>query len=404
MKDPHTHHQFATRAIHAGKVKDQNFATSSPGIQPSVTYLLPPDLGFGQGKDSGDATNETPWIYQRWDSPNAHQLETRVAALEGAEAAVSFGSGMAAATGLMLHKLSAGDHLLIADTCYVGVAEFVRKKLPALGIDVTLVDTSDLNAVVAGMTPRTKLVWIETPTNPTLRLSDIAAIAEIAHAGGAMLAVDSTFATPVGTRPLRFGADFVMHSLTKYLCGHGDAMGGIIAGRQADIAALREDSLIHSGAVISPFNAWLISRGIETLPIRMAQHERNAFAVATFLEQHPKVTRVIYPGLASFPQHELAQRQMSNMSGMLTFAVSDGPALAHRMAQRFKVFHYAVSLGHSRSLVVYVPTAGIQQGSFQHQGAALAGYRQWAGEGIFRTSIGLEDADDLIADLAQVLD
>jgi cystathionine beta-lyase/cystathionine gamma-synthase len=195
-----------------------------------------------------------------------------------------------------------------------------------------------------------------------------------------------------------------MHSLTKYLCGHGDAMGGIIAGRQADIAALREDSLIHSGAVISPFNAWLISRGIETLPIRMAQHARNALAVATFLEQHPKVTRVIYPGLASFPQRELAQRQMSNMSGMLTFAVSDGPALAHRMAQRFKVFHYAVSLGHSRSLVVYVPTAGIQQGSFQHQGAALAGYRQWAGEGIFRTSIGLEDADDLIADLAQVLD
>lgn len=395
--------KLATNAIHAGKVKDKNFATSSPGIQPSVTYLLPPDIGFGEGKDQ-DGGAESPWLYQRWDSPNASQLEARVAALEGAEAAVAFASGMAAATGLMLHLLKHGDHLLIADTCYVGVAEFVRNKLPALGIDVSLVNTADNAAVAAAMTPRTKLVWLETPSNPILRLADIAAIAEIAHAGGALLAVDSTFATPVSTRPLELGADFVMHSLTKYLCGHGDAMGGIIAGKRQAMLALREDSLIHQGAVISPFNAWLINRGIETLPIRMAQHERNALAVAQFLARHPSVTRVIYPGLDSFPQRELALRQMHNMSGMLTFAVNDGPALARRMTERFKVFHYAVSLGHSRSLVVYVPTASIQAASFQHQGAALAQYRDWAGDGIFRTSIGLEDADDLIADLEQVLD
>jgi cystathionine beta-lyase/cystathionine gamma-synthase len=391
---------FSTRAIHAGKTKDKNYATSSPSIQPSVTYLLPPELGFG---DAPISDSEQTWIYQRWDNPNAHQLEQRVASLEGGEAAVAFSSGMAAATGLIQHLLKMGDHLVIADTCYLGVAEFVRQKLPQWGIDVSLVDPTNLDEVDNAITSRTKLIWLETPTNPTLRLADIAAIAQIAHAKNVKLAVDSTFATPVSTRPLELGADYVMHALTKYFCGHGDAMGGIVVGEKQAMLDLRSDCLIHQGAVISPFNAWLIARGIETLPLRMAQHEHNAQTVASYLEQHPKVKRVIYPGLASHPQHALAKRQMRNMSGMLTFTVDNGDKLAVLMAQHLRVVHYAVSLGHSRSLVVYVPTDDIQQGSFQLSGNALKSYRAWAGEGIFRTSIGLEHAQDLIADLERVL-
>ncbi len=245
-------------------------------------------------------------------------------------------------------------------------------------------------------------MYVETPANPLLRLTDIEAVAEIAHAAGAAVAVDSTFATPISIRPAELGADYVVQSLTKYICGHGDALGGAVAGRRTDLVKLRSLA-IHMGGILSPFNAWLIIRGAATLPIRMAAHEEGAFAIARHLEEHPKVTRVIYPGLPSHPQHELAVRQMKNFSGMITFQVKDGLAAARSFSERLKVLHYAVSLGHHRSLICYLPTADLMRTSFRLTPEQEASYRAYAGDGVFRLSVGLEDPADLIADIDDAL-
>ena len=340
-----------------------------------------------------------PFIYTRWGNPTVRALEQKLAALEGAEACVAFGSGMAASAGLLLGTLSTGDHLVISDVNYAGTAELVRQTLPRFGIDVTPVDTSDVDLVRSAMRTETRMIWLETPANPILRLADIAAIADIARDAGALVAVDSTFATPIATRPIELGADFVVHSLTKYIGGHGDAMGGAVLGSAREIKRLMSEAVVHHGGVISPFNAWLIMRGAATLPIRMSAHEATATAVAQFLESHGKVDRVLYPGLASHPQHQLAKHQMHNFSGMISFQVADGLATAKRMAKRLEVVHYAVSLGHHRSLVYWIGTDEVMRSSFQLTGDALERYRAFAGDGVLRLSIGLEDAEDLCADL-----
>jgi methionine-gamma-lyase len=400
--------RLRTRAIHAGERIDPTTRAASPSIVPSVTYLIPPEFA-AKGFDADvEAQTEESFIYARWSNPTARQLEQKLASLEeskpGSADCISFSSGMAAATALFLNLLKSGDHLVISEVSYVGVAEFVRRKLTGFGVEVSLIDTSDPGRVRAAMRPNTKLVYIETPANPILRLTDIAACAQIAHAGGAKLAVDSTFATPLATQPLALGADFVMHSLTKYLCGHGDALGGALIASPADVLAIREDSGVRLGATLSPFNAYLIMRGIDTLALRMAAHEASALRVAQFLEAHPRVKRVLYPGLASHPQHALAKTQMANFSGMLSFQVhGDGLAVAQRMAGGMQVFHYAVSLGHQRSLIVYIGCDDINNRSYQLTGAACDGLRAQMGEGLFRTSIGLEDPDDLIEDLERVL-
>ena len=236
-----------------------------------------------------------------------------------------------------------------------------------------------------------------------MRLTDTRPVAAIARSAGARLAVDSTFSTPIATRPLELGADFVIHSLTKYLCGHGDASGGALLGNQADLAPLRKRVAIRTGGILSPFNAWLIMRGMATLPLRMAAHEQGAMQVARFLEAHPRVQRVVYPGLPSHPQHALAQRQMENFSGMLTFQVENGPETAQALATSLKIIHYAVSLGHHRSLVFYLPAQDMLRHSFALDAAQAEAYRAFAGEGVFRLSVGLEDPDDLCADLGQAL-
>lgn len=392
----------ATDAIHAG------LAPARPGepvlspLVPATSFFVDPDaIGFS----ANDLTAATPLVYGRWGNPTETALEQRLARLEGGEAALAFASGMAAVTGLFLNRLKAGDHLVLSNVSYAGVAEFAHDKLPTFGIDVTTVDAADLAAVAAAIRPSTRLIHVETPANPILRLTDIAAVAEIAHAAGAELSVDSTMATPIATRPLELGADYVVHSLTKYACGHGDALGGAVIGRADAIAALRKDALIHLGAVINPFAAWLILRGLETLPWRMAGHEQNALAVARFLETHPAVERVIYPGLASHPQHDLARRQMRNFSGMLSFVVKEDPdVVARRLAQRLKVIAYAVSLGKTRSLLFHIPTDDLLRTSFHLTGQDAESYRAWAGRGVFRFSVGLEDADDIIADLASALE
>lgn len=392
--------KIETQSIHAGLPAPRSGEpVLSPLVPASSFYAHPDDIGFS----ANDLSDKAPHFYTRWSNPTAQALEARLAALDGGEAAVTFASGMSAITGLFLNRLKAGDHLVLSNVCYAGVAEFAHDSLPKLGINVTAVDTSDPANVAAALRPETKLVHIETPANPILRLSDISSIAGVVHAAGAELSVDSTMATPVATRPLELGADFVVHSLTKYACGHGDALGGAVIGKADAIADLRKTSLIHLGAALNPFAAWLILRGLETLPIRMKAHEENARAVSAFLENHPRVKRVYWPGLRSHPQHDLAVRQMRNFSGMVSFVTDDGAALARRFADRLKTVAYAVSLGKTRSLLFYIPAEDLIASSFHLEGRDAIAYRDWTGDGTFRMSVGLENADDIIADLEVAL-
>ena len=392
--------RLRTAAVHAGESPDPATGASAPNLVMSSTFVTRDAAGFS----AHDLDEESGFLYTRWSNPTVAQLEAKLCALEGAEACLCFGSGMAATTGLLLSLLGRGDHVVMSDTNYAGVAELGRDTLPRMGIGVSFVDASDPRNVEAAIRPETRLIWLETPANPICRLTDLAAVARIAAGHpGVRIAVDSTFATPVATRPLELGAHYVMHSLTKYIGGHGDAVGGAVLGSREDIAALRLEAGIHYGGVLSPFNAWLIMRGAATLPIRMKAHEENALAVARFLESHPRVTRVIYPGLESHPQHGLARRQMDNFSGMLTFQAADGPQLAERMARELEVIHYAVSLGHHRSLVFWMDTPSLMETSFRLDGAQLESYRAYAGDGIFRMSVGLEDPHDLRSDLGRLL-
>ncbi|MGE4247582.1 MAG: PLP-dependent aspartate aminotransferase family protein, partial [Parvibaculaceae bacterium] len=307
---------FQTLAVHAGEGIDPTTRASSPNLVMSATFAPSEVTGFSARNRAG----YEGFVYARLSNPTVKQLEDKLAALEGAESCQCFASGMAASHALLAGRLSQGDHLVISDTNYVGTAELVRDSLPRWGIAVSPVDTSDPAAVAKALRPETKMLWIETPANPIMRLSDIEALSALAREKAVRdVVVDSTFATPVATRPLALGADFVVHSLTKYIGGHGDAMGGAVLGRKADLDALNLEATVHYGGVLSPFNAWMILRGAATLPIRMRAHEESALKVAAFLERHPKVARVHYPGLPSHPQHGLAKRQMRNFSGMLTF-------------------------------------------------------------------------------------
>ena len=377
-----------TVAVHAGEYVDPATRASSPNLVMSVTFAPEKLTGFSARDEQG----YDGFVYGRVSSPTVKQLEDKLAALEGAEAALCFGSGVAAAHALICGRLGKGDHIVIPDANYVGIAELARDTLPRFGIEVSLVDVSVPHEVEAAIRPNTKMLWI-------------ALLAKLAHDKGVRdVAVDSTYATPIATQPIALGADFVVHSLTKYICGHGDAMGGAVIGRKQELAALNLEATVHFGGVLSPFNAWLILRGAATLPIRMKAHQEAAMKVAQFLENHPEVSRVFYPGLASHPQHELAQRQMKNFSGMMTFQTRrPGTEIAARMVKDLEIIHYAVSLGHHRSLIYWIGTDDIQSSTFRHDTDQLRRYRDYAGDGVFRLSIGIEGGDDLIADLARTL-
>ena len=391
-----------TKAIHAGEYPDPATQASSPNLVMSTTFIAEADTNFSV---EGLEEENNAWVYTRWGNPTVHQLEEKLAVIEGAETAIAFASGMGAITALLFHLLKAGDHAVVSDVAYAALSELTNEKIPELGIEITKVDTSDLEAVKNAIKSNTKLVYIETPCNPLLRLTDIAAAADIAHKVGALLAVDSTFATPAATKPLELGADFVIHSLTKYLGGHGDALGGALLGSKTLLTPLRKKTAIRLGGVLSPFNAWLILRGLATFPIRMKAHEQNALKVAAFLENHPKVKKVIYPGLPSHPQYELAKRQMKNFSGIISFQVEgNGKDTAKQFAERLQIIHYAVSLGHHRSLIFYLDSKELLQSSFKFATQKqFDSWNEFAGKGIFRLSVGLEDADDIIADLDSVL-
>ena len=391
-----------TRAIHAGEGPDPSTGASAPPLHMSSTFVTDQVAGFS----AHDLEEDTPYLYARWANPNVRTLEAKIAALEGTEDCLCVASGMAAATAIFLTFLSAGDHVVVSDVSYAGVAELARDTLPRLGIEVSLVDMSDLEAVGAAIRDTTKLVHTESPVNPIGRLTDLAAVARLAHDAGALVSCDATFASPLGQDHRALGVDLVMHSVTKYIGGHGDAVGGAVAGRKDLIAQMRHEAAIHHGGVMSPFNAWLIARGMSLLPLRMQAHQAGAQTVADWLEGQESVTQVIYPCLVSHPQADLAQRQMTNTSGMISFQVGDkarGEALAQQMIEKLGVIHYAVSLGHHRSLIFWMGTEALMETSFRLEGPQLESYRAFAGDGVFRLSVGLEDAEDLIADLAQVL-
>ena len=389
-----------TMAVHAGEGPDPITGASAPNIVMSSTFVLDEPAGFS----AYDIPEDAPYVYSRWSNPTVRQLEDKLAALEQASTCRCFASGMAATAAVLLSALKAGERLVMSDANYPGTAEFARNNLARMGIEVVTANFSDLAAVEQAVTQSTSLLWGETPANPAMRITDIQAVAEVAHHFGARLAIDSTFATPVATQPITLGADYVIHSLTKYCCGHGDAMGGAVLASKEDMRSIETDAQIHMGGVISPFNAWLINRGLGTLPLRMQAHEANALAVAQFLESHPQVTKVLYPGLASHPHHELAKRQMKNFSGMLSFQVADGANRVSRMISELQIIHYAVSLGHHRSLICWLGTDDLMASSYHLTGDALRAYREFAGDGVFRLSVGLEDPEDLCRDLARALD
>ena len=391
-----------TIAIHGGESPDPSTNASVPPINMSSTFVSEEAGSFS----AHDLKEDSPWLYGRWANPTVSMLEKKIAAIEGVEDALCTASGMAAATSIFMTFLSKGDHVIVSDVSYAGVAELARDTLPRFGIETSFVDMSDLKALKSAVKANTKLIHIETPVNPILRLTDIKGVKKIATESGALLSADCTFSTPLGIDAKKLGIDLIMHSATKYICGHGDAVGGIIAGSRLLIDKLRVEASIHHGGIMSPFNAWLIARGLSTLPLRMEAHQQNALKLAKWLEKHPNITDVKYPGLKSHPQHDLALSQMNNFSAMLSFQVGDeekGKLLANKMIKKLEIIHYAVSLGHHRSLIFWMPTKDLIEGSFKLSKSQTISYKNYAGDGIFRMSVGLENAEDLISDLNRVI-
>nr|MBA3616284.1 PLP-dependent transferase [Rubrobacteraceae bacterium] len=331
--------------------------------------------------------------YSRTGNPTRAALEECVAALEGAEHGLAFASGLAATTAVM-SLFSPGDHVVAGDDLYGGTYRLFDKVLPRTGgLDFTYADTTDAASVEEALRVETKLLWIETPTNPMLTLSDIAKLSKMAHERGAVVAVDNTFASPYFQNPLSLGADIVVHSTTKYMGGHSDVIGGAVATSNEEFHEEIKFYQNAAGAVPGAFDAWIVLRGLKTLAVRMRQHEENALAVARFLQDHPEVETVHYPGLPDHPQHELAKEQMSGFSGMVSFTLRGGAEAAYAAVQKTRVFHFAESLGGVESLITHPATmthAAIPREQREARGVT---------DGLMRLSVGIEDKDDLIADL-----
>ena len=376
-------YKYATLAVHAGQHPDPQTGAVNVPVYLSSTFEL-----TGIGTDRG-------WDYSRAGNPTRDRLEMALAALEGGTSGHAFASGMAAISALVA-MLKAGDHLICSHNVYAGTVRLFNQIVSGYGIDIEYVDTSNLKAVEAAIRPATKLIHLETPSNPLMVLSDIAAISTIAHAHGIEVSVDNTFMSPVLQRPIELGADIVMHSTTKYLNGHSDGIGGALIGSKPE----HKDRFLlvqkAAGAILSPFECFLVLRGIKTMPLRIQQHEENGRAVAEFLSTHPKVSRLAYPGLKSHPQYELAKRQQKGFGSMLSFDIGTREA-AGRFLGALKIFLNAESLGGVESLASHSATT-------TH--AALTDAERDAADitqGTIRLSIGIEDKEDIIADLDQAL-
>jgi cystathionine gamma-synthase len=370
--------RLETLAVHAGHSPDPATGAVSPPIYLSTTFAREPDGTLPHG-----------FLYARSDNPNRRELELSLAALEGGAAALAFASGMAA-TAAVFQSLAPGDHVVAPLDAYYGTAKLLRDVMAGWGLASTLVDMTDPDAVARAVTPRTRLVWIETPSNPTLAVTDIARVAAIARAAGARVVCDNTWATPVLQRPLELGADLVMHSTTKYLGGHSDLTGGaLVAPAEDDWTARLRTLQTLGGAVPSAFDCWLLMRGVRSLPWRMRGHCENAAAVAAFLAAHEAVEVVHYPGLDADPGHAVAARQMRGAGGMVSVQVKGGAPAALEVVRRVRLFTRATSLGGTESLI-------------EHR-ASVEGPESRTPPGLLRLSIGLEHADDLLEDLDQAL-
>lgn len=393
--------KFATRSIHAGQSPDPVYGALAMPIYLTSTFCAETTDAYDARKAAGG------FGYSRSGNPTTRVLEQKIAALENAEDCVATASGMGAVGSIMVAFLHAGDHVVCGDTVYGGTSAVMRTNLPQFGVGVTFVDTSDLAQVEAAITEKTRIIYFETPANPTMKITDIAAVAEIAHKHpGIRVVVDNTFAPPPIQRPLTLGADLVLHSVTKYINGHGDVLGGAVAGSKADVKEIRMTAVTKmNGTPPSPFNSYLVLRGMKTLDLRVRRHCQNALEVARYLEKHPCVDKVYYPGLESFEGHAIAVRQMREglYTGMVSFDLKEGihglTALeaGKKLLNTLKIPSIAVSLGDPDSLVE-------QPAAMTHAGVPReARLASGIADGMIRYSVGLEDIEDIVQDLEVAL-
>ncbi|WP_420035314.1 cystathionine gamma-synthase [Streptomyces sp. cg28] len=388
MSDTHSQSEarrgFETTAIHAGNTAD-----------PVTGAVVPPIYQVSTYKQDGVGGLRGGYEYSRSANPTRTALEENLAALEDGRRGLAFASGLAAEDCLLRTLLSPGDHVVIPNDAYGGTFRLFAKVVSRWGVEWSVADTSDAAAVRAALTPKTKAIWVETPSNPLLGITDIAAVAQVARDAGARLVVDNTFASPYLQQPLALGADVVVHSMTKYMGGHSDVVGGALI---VNDEALGEELAYHQnamGAVAGPFDSWLVLRGIKTLPVRMDRHSENATRVAEMLGRHPRVTKVLYPGLPEHPGHETAAKQMKAFGGMVSFQVEGGEAAAVEVCDRAKLFTLGESLGGVESLIEH-------PGRMTH--ASVAGSALEVPADLVRLSVGIESVDDLLADLKQALE
>ncbi len=377
-------HGFATRAIHAGQEFDPTTGAVIPPVHFSTTYAQD---GIGNLRGG--------YEYARGGNPTRDALQTQLASLEGGRFALSFASGLAAEDALLRAVLRPGDRVLMGNDVYGGTHRLVRRIFGPWGIELTTLELGDLEAAREALeTLQPRVLWLETPSNPLMKITDITALAELAHAAGAIVVVDNTFATPYLQQPLVLGADVVVHSTTKYLGGHSDVLGGAIVTNDDELADQVRFHQFAAGAVSGPMDAWLTTRGIKTLAVRMRQHSANAQAIAESLVGHAAVARVYYPGLVDHPGHDLAARQMRGFGGMLSLELAGGASAARRFAESLRVFSLAESLGGVESLVNY-------PSEMTH--ASVRGTELEVSDAIVRLSVGIEEVDDLLADVRQAL-
>tara|TARA_B100000686_G_scaffold355371_1_gene473811 strand:- start:69108 stop:70250 length:1143 start_codon:yes stop_codon:yes gene_type:complete len=377
--------KFDTKVVRAGIVPDPHTGSIVPPIYETATYVLP-EVGRDRGYD-----------YTRSSNPTRQILEENLAAIENANFAISFASGMAAVDAC-LKLLKSGDHIICGDDVYGGVTRHFDKVLSHYGLKFTYVDTTDSIAVRSAVQPETKLLWIETPTNPLLKITDLEAMVTVAREHNILLGVDSTFATPVFLRPLEFGADIVMHSTTKYLSGHNQIIGGVLATNNIAIQEKMKFIQKTIGNVSSPFDCWLNLSGLKTLHLRMQRHAESALKVAKFLESHDKIESVLYPGLASHPQHSVAKKQMSGFSGMISFELTGGTESGKKLMNNVKLCGLAESLGSVETMITHPAT-------MTHADVPLEDrVRRGLTDGLVRLSVGIEDVNDIINDLEEALE
>lgn len=387
-------YRFDTQIIHAGQHPDPSTGSLSTPIFQTSTFVFD---NAEQGA-ARFALEEPGYIYTRLGNPTTDALEQKMAVLEAGEAALATASGISAITTALLTLCQQGDHIVSANAIYGCTHAFLSHSLPKFGITTSFVDATNIAELKAAVRPETKVIYIETPANPTLTLVDIETVAGIAHQHDALLIVDNTFMSPYGQQPLCLGADIIVHSVTKYINGHGDVIGGVIVGKKEFIDQARYVGLKDiTGGCMSPFNAWLTLRGIKTLGVRMERHSSNAMKIAQFLDNHPAITRVYYPGLLTHPQYDLYKRQMSLPGGVISFEISGGFESGRRMINAVNLCLLAVSLGDTETLIQH--PASMTHSPVPPEERLKAGIT----DGLIRLSVGLEDPDDIIEDLQQAI-